>query len=72
MFLETVVGIPLLISLVITILWIWAIYDIIFVSSVSTAQKVFWLIIVTILSIVGIIFYLLLGREASDYKIVKR
>ena len=58
--------------LVLLALWVWVLYDIIFVSTVSASEKLFWVIIVLIFNLIGIIFYLLLGRKESDYKIVKR
>ena len=61
-----------IVALAILLIWLWILYDIIIVSSISTAQKVFWVVIVLIFNIVGMIFYLLLGRKESDYKIVKR
>lgn len=73
MALDITFGVPLLIYLVILVLWVWALYDILFVNAtLSSAQKVFWVIIVLLFSIIGIIFYVLLGRKESDYKIVKR
>ena len=73
MTLDYTVGLPLVITLVVLVLWLWALYDILFVNAtISSAQKVFWVIIVLIFSIIGIIFYILLGRKESDYKIVKR
>ena len=61
-----------IVALAILLIWLWILYDIIIVSSISTAQKVFWVVIVLIFNIVGMIFYLLLGRKESDYEIVKR
>ena len=61
-----------IVALAILLIWLWILYDIIIVSSISTAQKAFWVIIVLIFNIVGMIFYLLLGRKESDYKIIKR
>ena len=73
MALDYTVGLPLVITLVVLVLWLWALYDILFVNAtLSSAQKVFWVIIVLLFSIIGIIFYVLLGRKESDYKIVKR
>ena len=72
MVLEYTVGLPLVLTIIVLIAWVWALYDILFVSDISAAQKVFWVIIVLIFSLIGIIFYILLGRKSSDYKIVKR
>lgn len=73
MALDYTVGLPLVITLVVLVLWLWALYDILFVNAtLSSAQKIFWVIIVLIFSIIGIIFYVLMGRKESDYKIVKR
>lgn len=58
-------------TVLIVVLWLWVLYDI-FTNSISTSQKVFWIIIVILFNFIGIIFYVLLGRQASDYKIVKR
>lgn len=70
--LELVTGLPLIAVLVIVAIWLWVFYDILFVSTISSAQKVFWIIMVLIFNVVGLIFYLLLGRKESDYEIVKR
>ncbi|MCK5012855.1 MAG: PLDc N-terminal domain-containing protein [Candidatus Omnitrophica bacterium] len=70
--LELVAGLPLIAVLVIVAIWLWIFYDILFVSTISSSQKVFWILIVLIFNIVGLIFYLLLGRKESDYEIVKR
>ena len=62
--------VPVFMVLII-VLWLWVLYDI-FISTISTSQKVFWIIIVILFNFIGILFYVLMGRQASDYKIVKR
>lgn len=65
-------SITLFVTIVLVAIWIWAFYDVIFVNSASTSEKLFWIIILLVFNLIGIIFYVLLARKESDYKIVKR
>lgn len=62
----------LLLTIIIVAIWLWALYDIIFVNTISTSEKLFWVVIIIVFNFIGVIFYVLLARKESDYKIVKR
>ena len=51
-----------IISLVLLILWIVALVDIL-KSSMATDKKILWVVVITLLPVLGVILYFLLGRK---------
>ncbi|TGC11526.1 PLDc N-terminal domain-containing protein [Methanolobus halotolerans] len=58
--LETTWGLLVLIS------EIWVIYDLFtYNRSISTAMKIFWILVVLLLGIIGVVLYYFFGRRRS-------
>ncbi len=60
-FLGSLIGI--LVTIALFILWIWAIIDILNNKSMEPVIKVLWIIVVIFTGPIGLILYVLIGRE---------
>lgn len=56
-------------SLLLLIFWVWAIIDCLR-SKLTTAEKLFWILIIIILNVIGALLYLILSK-ASKKSIIK-
>jgi len=53
----------LVVSILVFILWIWALISIIFNKKIGFLGKLIWLIVIIILPLIGSLLYLLFGRN---------
>ena len=52
-----------MITLILVILWLWALIDCIISTKLTQSQKIFWSIIIIVFNVIGIILYLLFGKK---------
>jgi len=64
---DTFVGIIFALVVIAAILWIWAIIDIVRGGLRGDAGKLFWLVVVIIFPILGVILYYFFGRKGSAH-----
>lgn len=51
-----------IISVVLLVIWIVALVDIL-KSSMDTGKKILWVVLITVLPLIGVILYFLIGRK---------